>query len=255
MPNHIHFDADYYMGTRRDMYGFPIVPRNAPPDNLRSYLELYSREAYGMVGHPALTHAEWDVNLPIPRMRALRGLGTVYAGPVITEMQVEGAFGFRGLGSLGAPVGTDPTLSFPTPGVAKVSTLWAQRGANAWYAARGRATRVVTDGISGPQTLNALKALRLLWLAEMPAPISTSPRVITMPAIVDREHMALAGDFAAAMRELELVPDVVSSAAHPAPEPVVTPDPYTTPSGGASGGVVLAVALGLGAAMWFGRRR
>ncbi len=214
---------------------FPIVPRNAPPDDLRSYLDLYSREAVAMREVTGPSHAEWDVNLPIPKMRELRGL--------------ERSFSMGVFGAIGEALGSDPALRFPTPGVAVVSALWAQRALNAAYAERGLATRVATDGISGSQTLNALRALHALWIAEQPRPLSTSPRVVAAPAIVDRRHVSMAGDLYGALTTLSQVADPTPSS--PASDPALDP----APSAGASSGVVLAVALGLGAAMWFGRRR
>jgi hypothetical protein len=243
----------------RSLPYFPIVPRNAPPDDLRSYLDLYSREAVGMQMTDAPSHAEWDVNLPIPRMRQRWGTErSQLAAPVITPLMLNGV-GLRELrefsggarfAGVGEPLGTDPSLSFPSTGVAKVSALWAQRGVNAWFAAHGRSTRIATDNVVGTETLNALRAVRLAWLATLPTPLPTSPRVVSMPAASGRNAVTMAGDLASALSRLMQVADPAASSAPPEELP---PDPSVHQR--ASSSVVVAVALGIGAAMWFGRRR
>lgn len=224
---------------------FPIVPQNAPPDDLASYLELYSRAAVGMQPRVGPSHAEWDVNLPIPRMRALEGLREL-----------------RGFGAVGEPLGVDGA-SYDTPRVAPpyrlgdiriVPAFWAQRAINAAYGALGQATRVVTDGVAGPQTLSAMKALRLRYIADLARAGVTG--AVAMPTIVDRGHLSMDREMEVAMSRYNQVADVAARPATTAPAPTPEPDVVVAPeSGGASGGIVLAVALGIGAAMWFGRRR
>jgi hypothetical protein len=216
-----------------DFDGWPVpplvAPRNAPPDDLDAYLALWRSQARAFVqGQEGPNHAEWDVNTRLPRMRNLRGLSA-----------------FFGVGDI---LGPDTTLTFPSTGVAQVSATWAQRAINASYASLDRPTRVAVDGIAGPQTLNALKDLRLRFLAMIPPPIPTSPRVVSMPTIVDRGHVTLPGDLYQEMTTLIQVADPTRQQADATPPPS---PPAASSSGG--GGLVFAAMLGVGFAL-LGRR-
>ena len=127
---------------------FPVIPRNAPPDNLDQYLQLYASEAGAFLASQRSTsvnRVESYVNTTIPRMRTLEGLGQLGVG--------------RALADIGQPLGLDPNRITDSNGNSLVSAIWIQRGINALRATDGQFDLLAVDGIAGDRTQTNLRRL------------------------------------------------------------------------------------------------
>lgn len=202
-----------------------VAPRNAPPDDLSSYLALWNSQAAAYVESQAgPDHGEWDVNTRIPRMRNLRGLAAFFG--VGDRLDFDGA-------SYDYP---NPATPYRLGDIRIVPTFWAQRGLNA----AGIST--VTDGVSGPNTLAGLRAFKTRFRLEGAA-----------PAIYDRTHISMSKEMEQALASLTQVADVsASTPATPAPAPLPTPAPS---SGSSAAPLLIAIGLGVAGAVYFGRNR
>lgn len=226
-------------GAGYDMPFFPIVPRNAPPDDLAKYLKLYDQEAQGLYaatrpGYGVAPHPEWDVNPPLPVLRELRGLEAA-------------AWRARpgGLRDIGQPLGDDPERITDSQHNVIVSATWAQRAMNA----SGR--RIAVDGSMGTHTLAALMDY---WSSIGGERVGPSP-IITVRGgtLTQPGRVKISSTMYSTLPMLVQVADPTPPPpppTHTSPPPA---DPGPPPSGGSSGGVFLLLAA-LGGAAWYASR-
>jgi len=204
----------------------PLVPgpRNAPPDDLDSYLDLWQRSASAYASSYGLPNgAEWDINLPIPQMRTLEGL-----------FGVGDALGFDSASY--ATVRVAPP--YQVGDIKIVPALWAQRGLNA------SGIRTVTDSAAGPVTLANLRAFVTRHRLGGPA-----------PSIVDRGHVSMSAAMEQALASLTQVPDVARESTYAPPSPPSTVAIPSTRTGAPAAGWVALLAVALGAGLALGRSR
>lgn len=194
---------------------FPVVPQNAPPDDLAVYLTMYAREQgalYRSETSGAKPNAyEHFVNPSFPKMRALKGLA--------------------GFGIVGQVIGADPSAIVDSTGNLIVSAVWLQRALNA----AGIATGV--DGVVGPQTMtNVVAAWRNLTASNGTQPsLQVTGSSISAPGHV-KIPPALAGVLAAYTQVAD--PPPVS---HPSTSDAT---PYAAAVGTAVGNVGSSLMLG-----------
>ncbi len=248
---------------------YPTYPAvnvpNVPTPRLEHYLDFWEseRDAARSIQSPAWAstpyHAEWDINVPVPKPWFFRPGGQdflTFAGVDVQSPELRAWSAGSGLATVGQPLGDDP-MRFTNlqAGLEYVSAIWAQRAANAALATIG-AVPIRVDGIVGAQTITALRLAQLLWWARMtgsPVPADTGQ---TMTGIVPMPFrsgagIGLAQPFSHYLAGLTQVVDPSRPAASPPPvatPPDVTPPPdLPPPSSSSGGGLFLIAALGLGA--------
>jgi len=130
---------------------FPIVPRNAPPDDLAKYLALYDAQAEALLAsYSVAVHPEWDLNVPVPVMRSGGGLSGTQASTRALQNMLITNMRLSGLRDVGQPLGADPTYITDSSGNLIVSAVWAQRAMN------GVLLPLQVDGVAGAGTAAAL---------------------------------------------------------------------------------------------------
>jgi len=208
---------------------FPIVPQNAPPDDLSSYLDMYAHEAGAYYrsqtsGAPPNGYEKF-VNPPFPRMRTLRGLG------------------LASFGIVGQPTGRDPTSLADSNGNPIVSAVWLQRALNA-----AGVGPLQVDGVAGPATLTAALAF---W--RMNGSAGTAPTVQVVGTSVDHPgHVKITSG-------MENILSAVGQVADPAPpprqtpaQPPVTDSIFVPPAAvSSSGGLLVGAVIALGLLVTF----
>jgi len=234
-----------------------------PTPRLEHYLDFWEseRDAARSLQSPAWAqtpyHAEWDINVPVPRPWFFRPGGRdflSFAGLEVQSRELREWSAGSGLRVVGQPIGQDPTaIVNRQSGVMYVTATWAQRAANAFLATVGAAP-IQVDGVVGAQTLTALRFVMLRWYA-----------ALTGTAVVPDTGQAAVGGFVMPVRSGTGVALVLNFANYLAgltqvadPAPIVhqtDPPPDTTPpppvdipvEAAGGGGLLLLVALGIGA--------
>jgi hypothetical protein len=247
---------------------YPTYPAvqipEVPTPRLEHYLDLWESEraAARSLLAPAWSstpyHAEWDINVRVPRPWYFRPPGRDF-------MSFQGLQGTQcgDMPDIGQQMGIDPraTSSSSVAGARIVPTVWAQRAANA------AGQRTVVDGRAGSGTLRSLTSA---WTA--------AGRPGVAPALVDSGHVLISSALEARFSTMARVTDpsgspcgvcqwsaCPSTAAPPAPPPgpPAPPEPPPQPptdltpppsgGGGGGGGFLLGLVAVAGLVYFAGR--
>jgi len=205
---------------------FPIVPQNVPSDDLESYLRMYADEAGAFKASQdshAATHAEWAVNVRMPKMRALQGLGTIL-GPDYAVM-------------------ADPS------GDVYVTGTWAQRAINAVGASSSSwasllHTPIQVDGIVGSVTMGGLLAL---WRGLLSGH-GTMPTLVAAGTASDPGRVRISGNMMSVLGAYQQVADPPRPSSSGGGTPLPDATPFVAPVAAGIGQAIGVLAvLGLGA--------
>ncbi len=223
---------------------YPTYPTvqipQVPTPRLADYLDLWEgeRAAHRSVLAPAWArtpyHAEWDINVRVPRFR----------GPGKPSMSFQGILALAGIGE---PLGLDPSRTLGTGGTVRVSAIWAQRAMNSV------GIRTLVDGIAGTGTHTSLMTYwqRIGSPGYAPAIVqkgtATSPGRVSMTEGME-SRLASHAQVADPPRTRATA---TATGTDPSSPDVTEPyPPWSPPSGG--GG--LLVLLGIVAATYFATR-
>lgn len=240
----------------------PVSIPDVPTPRLEHYLDLWESERAAMrsLQAPAWAatpyHAEWDINVRVPRPWYFRPPGRDF-------MSFQGLMGAQcgDMPDVGQPMGIDPraTSSSSVAGGRIVPTVWAQRAANAAN------VRTSVDGRAGAGTL---RSLTTAW--------SAAGRPGVAPALVDSGHVLISSGLEARFSLMTRVadpsgspcgvcqwsacPSAAATPPPPAPPPDLTPPPDqglppppASQGGGGGGGLLLGLAAVAGLVYFAGR--
>lgn len=227
---------------------FPLVPRNAPPDDLAKYLALYDAQAEGLLAsYGASVHPEWDINVPAPVMRSGGGLSGVQASTRALESMLITNMRFAGLRDVGQPLGPDPTYITDSNGNVIVSAVWAQRGMNAV----GLPLQV--DGVAGRGTAAALAT----YWARIGASSGIAPSVtVRGTSLAHPGRVKMSPGMVTRLSQHAQVVDPPPPSALPPVEDTLGPiEPLPLePTPGGSPAAIVAVVIGVLTLAWMARR-
>lgn len=194
-------------------------------DDFQRYLDLYTpanqvlRAALDGRLAPS-SHYERFFNPPFPELRT----------------------GLNGLAAVGEPLPRPSAATLPDGFVAP-PPAWLQRALNALAAVGGSSERISVDGVAGPVTLTAVRAL---WTG-LARVTGNAPYLATVSGVrtvaMDRRLLQWIVD--------QNLIEVSGPSAQPSTQVPVSPPPVPSTSSGAGG--ILLVAAAVAAGLWFVR--